>query len=779
MAPAKPLAMMWEEVTCCVCLDPFVEPVIIECGHSFCRGCISTVGKDGGSSCPLCRQKFLLRNIRPNWQLANMMDILRQMDQSTKEDMKGDQCRVHGEKLHLFCEEDGEALCWVCAQSRKHRDHSMIPTEEATHEHQEKFPVALQKLRREQELAEKLEVDTAEKRAAWKTKVETQKSRIHAEFVQQRNFLAEEEERQLQKLEKDETDEPRILGETEAQLDQKSQALQELISELERRSRGPVLELLQEKLPVALQKLRREQELAEKLEVDTAEKRAAWKTKVETQKSRIHAEFVQQRNFLAEEEERQLQKLEKDETDEPRILGETEAQLDQKSQALQELISELERRSRGPVLELLQEKFPVALQKLRRERELAEKLEVDTAEKRAAWKTKVETQKSRIHAEFVQQRNFLTEEEERQLQKLEKDETDEPRILGETEAQLDQRSQALQELISELERRSRGPVLELLQEKLPVALQKLRRERELAEKLEVDTAEKRGAWKTKVETQKSRIHAEFVQLRNFLAKEEERQLQKLEKDERDQPRILGETEAQLAQESQALQEPISELERRSRGPVLELLQEAKSILERSEAWNLKELGVASPDLRNEFRVPGLKKMLRTHGVHVTLDPDTASPWLILSEDKRLVKLGDTSQDLPENEERFDSYPMVLGAQVFYSGKLYWEVDVTGKEAWDLGVCRHSVKRKGQFMLSPENGFWTIWLWNKKKYEAVLPPRLPSTFRCLLAKLGSSWTMRTTPSPSTPSLTMAPSPTLSLNVPLLGLCGPSSILVSVT
>lgn len=37
----------------------------------------------------------------------------------------------HGEALHLFCEEDGQALCWVCAQSGKHRDHTKVPMEEA------------------------------------------------------------------------------------------------------------------------------------------------------------------------------------------------------------------------------------------------------------------------------------------------------------------------------------------------------------------------------------------------------------------------------------------------------------------------------------------------------------------------------------------------------------------------------------------------------------------------------------------------------------------------
>lgn len=78
------------------------------------------------------------------------------------------------------------------------------------------------------------------------------------------------------------------------------------------------------------------------------------KRKVETHKSRIHAEFVQQKNFLAEEEQRQIQKLEKDEMEQLRILGEMEAELTQQSQALQELISELEWKSRGSALELLQ-----------------------------------------------------------------------------------------------------------------------------------------------------------------------------------------------------------------------------------------------------------------------------------------------------------------------------------------------------------------------------------------------------------------------------------------
>uniref|UniRef100_A0A674JUI2 E3 ubiquitin-protein ligase TRIM39-like n=1 Tax=Terrapene triunguis TaxID=2587831 RepID=A0A674JUI2_9SAUR len=107
-------------------------------------------------------------------------------------------------------------------------------------------------------------------------------------------------------------------------------------------------------------------------------------------------------------------------------------------------------------------------------------------------------------------------------------------------------------------------------------------------------------------------------------------------------------------------------------------------------------------------------------VDVTLDPDTANPWLVLSEDRKRVRFGDTQQDLPNNPERFDTYPEVLGAEGFTGGRRYWEVEVGDKTRWTLGVCRESVNRKGESSYSPGNGFWAMWL-RKGEYKAFTSP----------------------------------------------------------
>ncbi|XP_043384109.1 butyrophilin subfamily 3 member A3 isoform X5 [Chelonia mydas] len=119
----------------------------------------------------------------------------------------------------------------------------------------------------------------------------------------------------------------------------------------------------------------------------------------------------------------------------------------------------------------------------------------------------------------------------------------------------------------------------------------------------------------------------------------------------------------------------------------------------------------------------------THPANVTLDPDTAHPRLIISEDRKSVRQGDTQKDLPDNPERFDYECCVLGCEGFISGIHYWEVEAGDGKYWAVGVARESVSRKGEFMsnLNPEVGIWAVRLYGGQ-YQVLTSPKIPLTLR---------------------------------------------------
>lgn len=105
---------------------------------------------------------------------------------------------------------------------------------------------------------------------------------------------------------------------------------------------------------------------------------------------------------------------------------------------------------------------------------------------------------------------------------------------------------------------------------------------------------------------------------------------------------------------------------------------------------------------------------------MVLDPDTAHPELFLSDDQRSVRRGASRQSVPDNPERFDCRPCVLGRESFSSGRHYWEVEVENVMVWAIGVCRDNVERKGEALLVPQNGFWTLEMFGNQ-YRALSSP----------------------------------------------------------
>uniref|UniRef100_A0A452IIX4 Tripartite motif containing 39 n=1 Tax=Gopherus agassizii TaxID=38772 RepID=A0A452IIX4_9SAUR len=119
------------ELACSICLEYFQDPVSIQCGHNFCRACITKCweGSVRNFSCPQCRKTARKRNFRPNRELASVIEIAKGLSLQAAKGLG--RCEKHQEALKLFCEEDQTPICLVCRESQAHRTHTVVPIEEA------------------------------------------------------------------------------------------------------------------------------------------------------------------------------------------------------------------------------------------------------------------------------------------------------------------------------------------------------------------------------------------------------------------------------------------------------------------------------------------------------------------------------------------------------------------------------------------------------------------------------------------------------------------------
>uniref|UniRef100_A0A8C3PK79 Zinc finger protein RFP-like n=1 Tax=Calidris pygmaea TaxID=425635 RepID=A0A8C3PK79_9CHAR len=133
-----PVEMLQDEFCCSICLGIFQDPVSIHCGHSFCRSCITETwdGLTTNFSCPQCRETGDQKSLRPNRELANMIETAKRLNLQQVREVEGEEnlCEEHQEPLKLFCQDDKKLICVVCDRSKVHRDHSVVPMGEATQE---------------------------------------------------------------------------------------------------------------------------------------------------------------------------------------------------------------------------------------------------------------------------------------------------------------------------------------------------------------------------------------------------------------------------------------------------------------------------------------------------------------------------------------------------------------------------------------------------------------------------------------------------------------------
>ncbi|XP_065271515.1 zinc finger protein RFP-like [Emys orbicularis] len=302
-----------------------------------------------------------------------------------------------------------------------------------------------------------------------------------------------------------------------------------------------------------------------------------------------------------------------------------------------------------------------------------------------------------------------------------------------------------------------------LQERIQAHLKTLREEREKLLGLKATGEGKSREYLKQTQTERQKIVTEFQQLQQFLEEHERLLLAQLEKLDKEIVRIQNENVSKLSEQISHLSELISELEGKCQKPASEFLQDVRSTLSRCEKRKFEQPEEISPELEEQVsdfsqktivlsetlrkvKDTLLSELERKRGesfgahrqVNVTLDPDTAHPWLVLSEDQKSVRRGDTQQRLPNYPERFDCWACVLGCEGFSSGRHCWEVEMGDGDLWAVGVAKESVRRKGEISPSPEGGIWAVqWCW-WGQFQALTSPvtplplsRVPSRIRVCL------------------------------------------------
>ncbi|ROI15057.1 E3 ubiquitin/ISG15 ligase TRIM25 [Anabarilius grahami] len=163
----------------------------------------------------------------------------------------------------------------------------------------------------------------------------------------------------------------------------------------------------------------------------------------------------------------------------------------------------------------------------------------------------------------------------------------------------------------------------------------------------------------------------------------------------------------IAGQLTALPDPVQNLQ-----PPLEINQDRLDCLHDWTERRLETVLISLPH-RDPFRL--------LYGISPTLDPDTAHPKLLLSEENRTVQYSETQQDYTEQETRFNIFPQVLGSHAIDGGCCYWEVEVSLDEGrWKVGVCDGQIGRKGQKDACRIGFYPNSWclIYEKGKVEAL-------------------------------------------------------------
>ncbi|XP_069808462.1 E3 ubiquitin/ISG15 ligase TRIM25-like [Dendropsophus ebraccatus] len=279
-------AILRDELRCSICLSVFKDPVMLRCGHNFCRVCIDgvldTQDESGIYSCPECRKRFQQRPApMRNINLHNVAErfLVTQPEQAEitgicctycvdsavpavrsclhceaslcdkhlrahskspehvlsepRTSLEKRKCSVHKKVLEYYCTEDTSFICVSCSLAGEHRGHRVEMLDEASEMKKRNLRNVLQKLMTKREETEERVRSVEERRRKTQEKAAGEAERVTALFTDIRRRLDDLEKRVLSEISRQEKEETLSLSTLIQQLEIKKNKLSRKMRHIE------------------------------------------------------------------------------------------------------------------------------------------------------------------------------------------------------------------------------------------------------------------------------------------------------------------------------------------------------------------------------------------------------------------------------------------------------------------------------------------------------------------------------------------------------------------